>query len=97
MKIFPLIIVLVAIAITITSCGRDDRGDSGTENESGGSTTYTYKLTENGCETGTHNFSSKTNYCEGLRSDILNKGCAYSLRKYTYESNNCPGTFSTKP
>jgi len=96
MKRFPLILLLVT-AVAVSSCGGDDKGDSATENKSGGSTTYTYELTENGCETGSHTFDSKTDYCEGLRSNNLNKGCAYSLRKYTYESNNCSGTFSTKP
>src|SRR4051812_25912080 len=53
-----------------------------------------YEFTFNGCDTGQHSFESNTAYCEGLRSDALNHGCAYDLRKDAY-LNECGSAFST--
>jgi hypothetical protein len=50
-----------------------------------------YDFTENGCGTGEHEFDSQENYCSGLKSRSLNKGCAYSLREEAFKSNGCPG------
>lgn len=78
----------IALAITIfvvSGCGISI--DSKTE-----SSTLTYEFESNGCKTGKHSFSSRTAYCEGLKSYSLNNGCAYGLRKAEYE-RNCTGFF----
>ena len=51
---------------------------------------YTYDLTENGCPTGSHSFSSQEAYCNALKNDSLNNHCANSLRYDTFKSA-CPG------
>jgi hypothetical protein len=51
-----------------------------------------YNLTENGCETKQHDFSSHADYCNGLESDSLNNGCAIDLRTNLYH-NDCGTNF----
>lgn len=71
-----------------------------TPSTGGGTTTnssLSYNLTENGCSTGQQQFSSEAALCEGLQSESRNHGCAESLRRSTFQSHNCPGTFQTQP
>lgn len=51
---------------------------------------YSYNLSENGCSTGDHSFSSLDSMCDGLKDDSLNNQCAYNLRRMKFESE-CPG------
>ena len=53
----------------------------------GSSEDYTYQYNENGCETGKHEFDSKESYCNGLKNEDINHGCASSIREKTYKSN----------
>jgi hypothetical protein len=46
-----------------------------------------YELSENGCSTGAHKFSSKSDYCAGLKDDDLNHGCAFDLRVQQYHQD----------
>ena len=74
-------------ALTLPGCilGGDDEA---------GSSSRTYTLEYNGCSTGTQTFSSKEEYCSGLKDyKRNNNGCAYSLREDTYKRNGCPGEF----
>lgn len=43
-----------------------------------------YEFEYNGCNTGTHAFKSLAEYCDGLRDNDLNKGCATNLRAQEY-------------
>ena len=92
--LLPLILVLVGCGAELDVAGTKVAG-GGSAGASQKSTTasYTYSLEENGCKTGEHTFSAKDAYCKGLQSASLNKNCAYSLRKMTFESE-CPGTFA---
>ncbi len=80
-KILFVASLLICIALGLSGCGNH-------EEES-----LTYQLSSNGCDTGKHEFSSKAAYCNGLKDYRANNGCAFSLRKETYEKNGCPGTF----
>lgn len=51
---------------------------------------FSYEFDVNGCSTGKHTFNSRDAYCKALADEALNNGCAYSLRKQTFEAN-CPG------
>lgn len=41
---------------------------------------FSYHYSENGCDTGEHSFSSKKEYCDALKNESLNQGCAPRLR-----------------
>ena len=57
-----------------------------------------YQYSENGCDTGTHQFSSKDEYCSGLKNEALNNnGCARDLRKKEFQQQSCPGGFDGTP
>ena len=43
-----------------------------------------YSYEEDGCKTGEHVFYSLTDYCEGLKNEELNHGCAKDLRDAEY-------------
>jgi hypothetical protein len=43
-----------------------------------------YQLIENGCDTGLQEFSSKGDYCAGLKDEVRNHGCAFYMRAQTY-------------
>jgi hypothetical protein len=53
---------------------------------------FSYELTENGCPTGAHEYSSKSEYCAALRDDRTNNYCARSLREERYKAD-CGGDF----
>lgn len=42
---------------------------------------YTIDYIESGCQTGEHHFKNLSEYCEALKDDELNKGCARSDRR----------------
>ncbi len=50
---------------------------------------WSYELSENGCSTGPHVFSSKKDYCSALLDDKLNAYCASDMRIATFKSD-CP-------
>ena len=50
---------------------------------------WSYELSENGCSTGPHVFSSKQDYCSALLDDELNAYCASDMRIATFKSE-CP-------
>lgn len=57
---------------------------------------YSYKYSENGCDTGNHNFSSKADLCASLKDEKTNGGCAYATRKDRYEKE-CGGSMDPAP
>ena len=69
----------------LTACG-DDGGKS--FNVEKNDEKYRYSFDENGCKTGDHSFKSKSAYCDGLKDEGLNNGCAYRTRMATYQ-NEC--------
>jgi hypothetical protein len=73
--------LLIGSLLVIVSC------QSSSDNSS---QSYTYALTLNGCDTGSHSFSSHDAYCNALKNDALNNNCAASLRYDTFK-NECPG------
>jgi hypothetical protein len=64
---------------------------AGCNGGSGNSQGLTYDLNENGCDTGSHSFGSTADYCNGLRNNALNNGCAEGLRHETF-TQSCAGT-----
>ena len=55
------------------------------------STTLTYRLSQNGCDTGKHTFTSLESYCAGLANDAANNHCAVELRTELF-AKNCKGS-----
>ena len=41
---------------------------------------WSYQFTENGCDTGQHEYNKKEDYCLALRDEGANRGCAPSMR-----------------
>jgi hypothetical protein len=50
--------------------------------------TYSFKV--NGCDTGEQKFRSKEDYCQGLRDEARNRGCARQLREDAFRAR-CQG------
>jgi hypothetical protein len=48
-----------------------------------------YELSENGCATGKHYFTSRKELCAGLKDEELNNGCAPSIREKMSQANHC--------
>ena len=91
-----LVLMMISSAILTAGCGVDVKtGESSGINASSKSESWVYSLEENGCKTGSHQFNSLNEECSGLQNNSLNNNCAYSLRKMTFESAKCPGTFTT--
>ena len=92
---YVTMMMAVGLVALLGACGHAyDNGD----NYSYSSRSLTYELTENGCSTGSHTFSSERELCEGLSSASLNNApfCAPSLRKSAYEAR-CTGFFTQTP
>lgn len=60
-------------------------GNSGGGSGGGNSSSYSYQFVENGCDTGKHQFPSLAEYCNALKDNSLNNGCAYRMRMETYK------------
>lgn len=75
-------LIFAGLTFTLTACGLsvDHKDEKKDEN-------YSYEFEENGCKTGKQEFSSKADYCSGLKNDGLNNGCAASLRQKAYETD----------
>jgi len=78
---------LIFVVLTMPSCVGGGIGNLLTHAQS---QNYTYNLSENGCSTGEHTFSSNESMCDGLRDDSLNNYCATNLRYLKFQSD-CPG------
>lgn len=50
---------------------------------------WAYEATENGCSTGVQSFNSLKAYCDGLKNDDLNKGCAAKTRFKLFQEAEC--------
>ena len=93
----PVIMAVGALCVVATGCEK-----SGSEVVES-SVSLTYDITETGCATGKHSFSSRAEYCAGLQDSGLNRGCAeYSRRRFftqrcsgSFRSNAGGSTFST--
>ena len=66
-------------------------GNNGLNSES-----TSYQLSYNGCDTGEHSFDSVEKYCDGLRDEQLNHGCAIKSRKQLF-NQNCSGKSWPEP
>jgi hypothetical protein len=71
--------IILTSSLLINACGSKESKDE----------KYTYQFSENGCDTGKQSFSSKLDYCNALKNDSLNNGCAAFTRAKTYQSANC--------
>lgn len=93
MKIF----VLILSVLSITSCGKlDDLAHGGKtvmKVEPAQEEAYSYELSTKGCSTGTHEFQSFTEACEGLRDNDLNNFCALAEREELFINSECAGSF----
>ena len=67
----------------VAACGTD-------QGESTHSEEFGYNYSHNGCSTEKQVFTSRDAYCSGLQDETLNKGCALSLRKQTFQEQ-CQG------
>jgi hypothetical protein len=72
-------VLVLASALALSACYLEVAGHKvlGGDNKS---TSINYELTENGCATGKHEFSSHDDYCAGLKNDSLNNFCAIGMR-----------------
>ena len=89
-----MVIFLGALASCAPSS--DPEGDAGKNNVESvtKSEAYSYQFSENGCDTGKHEFTSKDSLCSALADSALNNGCAYSLRESEYRAQGCSGSFT---
>lgn len=55
------------------------------------STTLTYRLSQNNCDTGKKTFTSLESYCSALTNDAANNYCAAEMRAELFEKN-CRGS-----
>lgn len=60
------------------------------------SKSYSYDFNVNGCPT-KQSFSDHGSYCQGLKNEALNNGCARELREKTFEANCAPPTAAFQP
>lgn len=86
MKKFGFIALLLSAAL-LQSCSVDLGNTLRVNAESNN---YSYSLSENGCSTGEHSFSSQDAMCDGLKNETLNNNCATNLRYLKFQ-NSCPG------
>lgn len=94
-KIIYFPIILLVASFFLFSCGDSKKSEtekSETE-ESGQEIPPAYQYTVNGCSTGMHKFQTFNELCEGLKDFLLNKGCAFYVRKAAYKEYNCNGEF----
>lgn len=82
--------VLLFITLSITSCGKKE------EESNSKAVQLSYELSSNNCSTGKHVFFGKTNnearlkYCNSLKDSEVNKNCASTLRRISY-NEECKG------
>jgi len=76
MQLITLGFLALTLAIGAAGCGASASSDN-----------LSYQYSENGCDTGSHSFSSKSDYCAALQNDALNNGCAGDLRQGDYKQN----------
>ena len=74
-----LTLLTVLAAISVVACQKK-------------SEKFSYELTENGCPTGSHEYTNKSDYCAALRDDRANNFCALTLRRERYKAD-CGGDF----
>lgn len=65
-------------------------GCSSSDHDSGSSKTYEY--IENGCSTGTHEYSDLKDFCQKISDDSLNNGCAYFIRQQEFKDRCLPSS-----
>jgi len=90
MKLFVIVIQVVAgfiFSIALAAC-------SATVSSNTDATSLTYDMTCNGQPTGSHSFSSKASYCNGLLDDSLNNFACGQMRADTYRTS-CQGVSLT--
>ena len=75
-------IILITISLFLAACG-DTKDLNKAES-------YKYNYESNGCKTGEKSFSSKEDYCEGLKNDESNNNCAKDIRYEKFQAE-CPG------
>lgn len=67
--------------VMLSACGSAKDGVNHNEKKE----KYQYHFNENGCDTGEQKFSSKKTYCEALKDESRNKGCAFFSRMEAYD------------
>lgn len=65
-------------------------------NKTESKTTLTYRLSQNGCDTGKKTFNDLGSYCASLQDDAANNFCATELRAQLFDKN-CQGTKKSTP
>lgn len=71
-------VFLGAALLTLVACSKSGSNDSGKSEHTQVSGTYQFE--ENGCATGSHEYTSLEQYCVQLLDESLNKGCAQRPR-----------------
>ena len=61
--------------VALSSCGFSVGKESNSSAEK-----WSYHFTENGCDTGEHEYTKKEDYCLALHDEGANRGCAPSMR-----------------
>lgn len=83
MKHLVFCLILITADLFFTSC--NIKPEDLVEN-------FSYQYSEAFCETGYHSFNTLNAYCEALRNDVLNNGCARAQRQDAFY-NRCSGSF----
>lgn len=98
MKKYYTFIILISVFIFVQSCSSSSNSTSGPTTKKATEASYkeSYDFTENGCNTGKHEFfgasveESQKSLCEALQNEYLNKRCAQNLR-YQMFKQKCQG------
>lgn len=89
-----LALLSLGVLAMVAACGKSDSASDGSGGSSSSRTlSYTYSFNDNGCKTDKHSFASIEAYCNGLRDEALNNGCARTMRKNSFQQAGCPGSF----
>ncbi len=79
MRIMAILVLAAATSLVGCNVKKEKKKES-----------YSYDLTENGCATGKHTFSSVGAMCSALADNATNKGCAFTLRYQMAQQYKCP-------
>lgn len=79
-------LILIGV-LFLVGCSGNSLGKALDPNNNSNTQSYSYNLTENGCGTDEHVFSSREAMCDGLKNESLNHSCAYNLRRTKFNSD----------
>ena len=76
------LLAVPTVMVTLAACGLSSDNDSSSDKKKD---VWEYNFTENGCSTGDVKGSGKQSYCQTLKDDRRNNGCAENTRRVAFE------------